>query len=72
MMKSTNADIFSVGLPLPDTIGLPGVGVVFLWIFGRRQSSGVLALVVLSASITSPEIAPNLNRLSMKSLMVLL
>lgn len=36
MIKSTKAEIFSVGLPLPETIGLSRVGEMFLWIFGRR------------------------------------
>ena len=33
---STSLDVSSEGPPLPDTIGLPGGGMVPLWILGRR------------------------------------
>ena len=36
MKWSTNWDIFSVGSPLPETIGLPGGLLISLWIFGSK------------------------------------
>ena len=36
MKWSTNWDIFSVGPPLPETIGLPGGLFMSLWILGNK------------------------------------
>ena len=38
---STKAEMFSVGHPFADTIGLPGGGSVPLWIFGKKYICGV-------------------------------
>ena len=35
---STKADTLSVGLSLAETIGLPGTGMMLLWIFGSKYS----------------------------------
>ena len=61
---STKAEIFSVGHLLADTTGLPGGGVVFLCILGKRLSSGVFALLVKSFDSKLLVISPLVLRAS--------
>ena len=55
---STKAEIFSVGQPLDDTIGLPGGGIIPLWILGRKYICGVRGVLDLNIftilSVMSP------------------
>ena len=44
---STKADIRSVGQSLAETTGLPGGGVIFLWILGSRYNCAVLGFSIV-------------------------